>query len=162
MRTKWCQKGIKKIFLLENRCLKSNVSKENIISYQGHLWGDNVSTLLSEIPESKFDLIILADLVFNHNQHRQLLTTLLRCLKRSSESDVPENRAYAYCIYSHHVPKWADRDLAFFELARIEEFGFKVEHVYDETWNPMFPDDIGDIVKRSTVYCYRLWLPEKN
>ncbi|KAJ3121190.1 nicotinamide n-methyltransferase [Nowakowskiella sp. JEL0407] len=131
------------------------------ISIQGHLWGEDATPLLAALKTPKFHLLILADLIFNHNQHRQLLRTIVNCLQPTPASSAPEDRSYAYCIYSHHVPKWADRDLAFFELATLEEYGLEVEHVYDETWSPMFPDDNGDIVKRSTVYCWRLWLPEK-
>lgn len=45
---------------------------------QGHLWGTPVEPLLAPLSEDgsvKFDVIILADLIFNHSQHRQLLQT---------------------------------------------------------------------------------------
>jgi len=46
--------------------------------------------------------------------------------------------------FSHHNPKWWDRDLKFFERAQEEEFGFRAQELYKERWQPMFVDDVGD------------------
>jgi nicotinamide N-methyltransferase len=51
---------------------------------KGHLWGSSVEPLLealSDVGESKFDVIIMADLIFNHNQQTQLLQTARTALK---------------------------------------------------------------------------------
>ncbi|KAI8808429.1 putative methyltransferase-domain-containing protein [Cladochytrium replicatum] len=119
----------------------------------GYLWGDDASDVLGALDEGeRFDLIILADLVFNHNQHRQLLSSIERTLAPNG---------IVLCSFSHHVPKRAPQDLAFFELAQAPPFDFEVEHLFDEKWNPMFPNDTGDLEMRSTVYFYSLKLPQQ-
>ncbi|KAI8803892.1 putative methyltransferase-domain-containing protein [Cladochytrium replicatum] len=114
----------------------------------GYLWGEDATDVLGALDEGeRFDLIILADLVFNHNQHRQLLTSVQRMLAPNG---------IVLCSFSHHVPKRAPQDLAFFELAQTPRFDFEVEHLFNEKWKPMFPNDTGDLEKRSTVYFYSL------
>jgi predicted nicotinamide N-methyase len=51
---------------------------------QGHLWGTSVEPLLAalaDVGETKFDVVIMADLIFNHNQQTQLLQTARAALK---------------------------------------------------------------------------------
>ncbi|CAM9311275.1 unnamed protein product [Choristocarpus tenellus] len=55
-----------------------------------------------------FDVVVMADLLFNRSQHRQLLMTCRRCL-------APYGTAWV--SFSHHDPGKASLDLAFFDLA---------------------------------------------
>ncbi|KAI8908482.1 hypothetical protein EDD86DRAFT_207774 [Gorgonomyces haynaldii] len=112
---------------------------------RGYIWGDDVTPLL-EANEGKFDLILLADLIFNHTEHERMLKTCLLALK---------DDGVVLTTFSHHVPKWADRDLKFFEIA--QDLGFASEELYSEKWTAMFPDDKGDLDMRQTVRCFKLW-----
>lgn len=50
--------------------------RENVVNVQGHLWGSSMEPLLaalSESGETKFDVIIMADLIANHSQQNKLL-----------------------------------------------------------------------------------------
>ena len=117
----------------------------------GFLWGSDVTPLFESFPsgtEHKFDLIILCDLVFNHSQHHSLLKTCCECL--AEEGSI-------YCVFSHHRPKWADRDMKFFSIAR-EEYNMEVMELDSVTMDPMFEHDFGDVVMRSTVKTFILRL----
>ncbi|KAJ8522324.1 hypothetical protein ONZ45_g1094 [Pleurotus djamor] len=117
------------------------------VSVQGYLWGSSVQPLLSSLPspEDKFDTIILSDLVFNHSQHDALLTT---CENAMSSGGC------ALVLYSHHIPKFAHKDMGFFDKAR--ERGWACEEVLTRTFPPMFPEDSGDVDVRSTVHGWKL------
>jgi predicted nicotinamide N-methyase len=50
--------------------------RENVVNVQGHLWGSSMEPLLAALSESgdtKFDVIIMADLIANHSQQNKLL-----------------------------------------------------------------------------------------
>ena len=50
------------------------------------MWGSSVLPLLKHLPEgAKFDLIILSDLIFNHNRHYELLLTCQNALSDNGE-----------------------------------------------------------------------------
>jgi nicotinamide N-methyltransferase len=107
----------------------------------GFLWGDDPSALID-----KADVIILSDLVFNHSQHRYLLKTC---------KDVLADDGVAYCVFTHHRPWMAHKDLDIFRLA-TEEFGFNVEKVDSILYGPMFEEDPGDVKVRSTIHFYKI------
>ncbi|KAI8901738.1 hypothetical protein BC833DRAFT_576487 [Globomyces pollinis-pini] len=114
---------------------------------KGYIWGDKEEHLDEPLTKNgKFDLLLLADLIFNHNQHQQLLSS---CKQLLSDNGV------ILITYSHHNPKWIDRDMKFFELS--EQYGFEFKKEYEERWKPMFVNDVGDEVVRATVYCYKMW-----
>ena len=49
--------------------LLSLVSRHDLSSFQGHIWGRDVSPLFALLQESKkFDVIFMSDLIFNHSQ----------------------------------------------------------------------------------------------
>ena len=113
---------------------------------QGYLWGQDEQLLDEPLTvNGKFDLILMADLIFNHSQHENILKTCQQVLNKSG---------MILKTFSHNVVNWADRDMKFFDLAA--EYGFRHELIYDERWDPMFPDDPGDVEVRSTVHCYIL------
>ena len=114
---------------------------------KGFIWGQDSSDLLQTLGSGhKFDVVLMADLIFNHSEHHNLLRS---CKELLSDDGV------IITTFTHHVVKWADRDMKFFAVA--SELGFDHELVFQEKWDCMFPDDEGDEDIRSTVSCYRLW-----
>lgn len=123
------------------------------ISAQGYLWGNDVTSLTEalEEPEKRFDVLILADILFNHSEHAKLVLTLQRTLKCDAQ-------ACALVFFTPYRPWLLEKDLRFFELAK--EAGLKVtklfEHIMDKV---MFPQDPGDETLRRTVFAYELRWP---
>ncbi len=127
--------------------VSSRPSKEIAVEKQlvaeGYCWGAEPSSLLRYTPEG-FDVLILADLLFNHSEHRKLLSTLKLTLKRSSGSR-------ALVFFTPYRPWLYEKDMAFFDLAR--EAGMKVEKVLEEKVEKiMFAEDRGDEELRRTVF----------
>ncbi|KAF9524558.1 putative methyltransferase-domain-containing protein [Crepidotus variabilis] len=124
---------------------------------QGYIWGRSVENLLSALPDSTsqaFDLVILSDLIFNHSQHDALLNTCRMALSTS----VPD-QALGPCVlvfYTHHRPHLAHRDMDFF--AKAENKGWKCEKILEKVFPPMFPNDPGEEIVRSTVHGWKLTL----
>ncbi len=120
---------------------------------QGFLWGSDPSPLLSLLPpDSKgYDILILTDLIFNHSQHHQLVSSCLSLLSPTGS---------ILLTFSSHVPKKRDKDLAFFPLC--EEAGLEIKEHFEEKMEPMFGDEayVGvteeERVVRGTVGCYIL------
>ena len=144
----------------------------------GYVWGSSVDPLLAtailqetgtesnvdadadavDPDASKFDLIILSDLIFNHSQVRHhhypsqsssSLPIFLHLLRRSfvinkiNISDEKKHRALlttcertiapSGCVlvfYTHHRPRLAHRDMVFFEMA--SEMRWECEKVLTE------------------------------
>ncbi|KAF2220432.1 putative methyltransferase-domain-containing protein [Elsinoe ampelina] len=115
----------------------------------GLLWGADVSEVKSLLPTSDgFDILILADLLFNHSEHGKLIKTIQSTLRRSLE-------AKALVFFTPYRPWLLAKDLAFFDLAR--DNGFLVtkilEHVMEKV---MFENDPGDELLRRTVFGYEV------
>ncbi|KAF8919489.1 putative methyltransferase-domain-containing protein [Mucidula mucida] len=114
------------------------------VSIQGYLWGQSVQPLLDVLPgSSRFNLIILSDLIFNHSQHDALLNTCERSIDTSQNARV-------LVFYSHHRPHLAHKDMEFFSKAR--DRGWTCEEIVTKTFPPMFPDDPGSEEVRATVH----------
>lgn len=105
--------------------------------------------------EDKFDKIFLADLIFNRSEHRKLLWTVSKSLRRGS--------GRCYVSFSHHDPAKAPLDLVFFTLAAGEEFGFLVEKI-GSVQRPTYPFRMSDGLdeKRGDVHLYVLSLPSTS
>lgn len=112
----------------------------------GFLWGTDIKPLLELAGGSKFDVVILSDVIFNHNCQEDLLKT---CKEALSE------KGQVLVSFSHHKPNRAHLDLRFFELAE-KQFGFKVEKKFSLLMKPMFEKDFGDESMRATVQFYVL------
>lgn len=145
--------------LVEN--MKLNVkdcalmTDKSLIAVEGYLWGAPVERLTAHLnePEKSFDLLILADLLFNHSEHRALLATLSKTLSR-------RRCARALVFFTPYRPWLLQKDLAFFDLAR--DAGFVVKKIFEKVLeNVMFENDRGDEVLRRTVFGYEL-LWKKN
>ena len=95
-----------------------------------------------------FDIIFMADLLFNRSEHRKLLWTIKHCLKRTG---------ICYITFSHHDPQKRLLDLNFFTLAVEPEYGFEVAFIRQES-RPSYPfvEADGMDEMRGIVYMYTL------
>jgi nicotinamide N-methyltransferase len=101
------------------------------------LWGAPTSNLTKYLDEGEqgFDVLILADLLFNHSEHAKLIQTVQQTLKKSGE-------ARAYVFFSPYRPWLLEKDLAFFEEAG--KAGFRVEKTFEKVMEKvMFEEDPG-------------------
>lgn len=119
---------------------------------EGYLWGAPLDNLTSLLPiqekDTSFDLLILADLLFNHSEHAKLLSTVQETLKHSPDSQ-------ALVFFTPYRPWLLQNDLAFFALAR--DGGFAVEKFFEKVMDSvMFEEDPGDELLRRTVFGYSL------
>lgn len=131
----------------------SALKNKSTIVAEGYLWGSAADVLKLHLPSgtSGFDLLILADILFNHSEHRKLLSTVHTCLKKSSDS-------VALVFFTPYRPWLLDKDLHFFDLAR--EDGFEVTQISEQIMDKvMFEDDPGDEILRKTVFGYQLKWP---
>lgn len=106
---------------------------------EGYAWGSDPSHLLAHLGTAgeKFDVLILADLLFKHPQHGNMLKTVELTLSRKEDSA-------AFVFFTSYRPWLQQADLAFFDLAR--ERGFLVERVFEKRLEkPMFENDPGDV-----------------
>ncbi|KAJ2906462.1 putative nicotinamide n-methyltransferase protein [Zalerion maritima] len=119
---------------------------------QGYVWGADTVPLLDNInPESGFDILILADLLFRHSEHGHLLDTVQGALKKTKDSK-------ALVFFTSYRPWLKHKDMAFFDLAR--ERGFVVEKLLDEKLErPLFENDPGDVDVQKTVTGWSLTWP---
>lgn len=76
----------------------------------------------AENGRGRFDVIIMADLLFNRSQHAQLLETCDRCLRTGGSEE-----AAVWVSFSHHDPEKAELDMKFFALA--DEKGFTAKRI---------------------------------
>ncbi|KAI1612860.1 putative methyltransferase-domain-containing protein [Exophiala viscosa] len=126
--------------------------KSNIVA-EGFLWGSSIEPITVHLqPDPQgFDLLILADILFNHSEHAKLLTTLRECLKKSADS-------LALVFFTPYRPWLLEKDLNFFDLARAD--GFVVTKVLEHTMDKvMFENDPGDETLRRTVLGYEVRWP---
>ncbi|TVY25018.1 Protein N-terminal and lysine N-methyltransferase [Lachnellula hyalina] len=121
-------------------------SDEKNIVAEGYCWGADPAPLLSHLPPSAggFDILILADLLFNHSEHAKLVSTITSTLARREDSK-------ALVFFTPYRPWLYEKDMAFFDLVR--EAGFAVEKVLEEKMEKvMFEGDPGDEELRRTVF----------
>lgn len=87
---------------------------------QGYLWGNDTTALQDAVESGSggFDLLILADILFNHSEHEKLASTLSQTMRRD-----PASRALVF--FTPYRPWLLQKDLNFFGVAR--DSGFVVE-----------------------------------
>ena len=127
-------------------------SKPSIVA-EGFLWGNPVEPLKVHLDASidGFDLLILADILFNHSEHEKLVATVQQTLRR-------DDGACALVFFTPYRPWLLEKDLHFFDLARAA--GLKVEKILEKTMDKvMFETDPGDELLRRTVFGYQLKWP---
>lgn len=130
--------------------------RQDALVAKGYIWGRDAAPLLAELPtgRERFDVLILADLLFRHSEHGHLLDTI-----RDAMSKGPESKAFVF--FTSYRPWLQHKDLAFFDLAR--ERGFVVEKILERKMDKaMFEDDPGDvdILKTCTGWTV-MWPGEK-
>ncbi|KAL4809932.1 hypothetical protein BDV18DRAFT_129901 [Aspergillus unguis] len=118
----------------------------------GYKWGSDVKPLLDYIPEDSrdkgFDVLIMADVVYSHREHGNLVKTMQETLKK-------EKDAVALVIFTPYEPWLLPQTERFFPLA--QEGGFTVTKVFEKlTEKVLFEDDPGDERLRRTVFGYEL------
>jgi nicotinamide N-methyltransferase len=104
---------------------------------EGYLWGAPIQDIVQHLPgdDKAFDVLILADLLFNHSEHAKLIQTVQLTLKKGSGSK-------AYVFFTPYRPWLLQKDLAFFDLAR--DAGFVVEKTFEKVMDKvMFEEDLG-------------------
>lgn len=120
----------------------------------GHLWGHDVESILKQNSSGRrFDVIILCDLIFNHSQHANMLKTCVEALNDGGK---------AFCLFSHHRPWLAQKDLEFFKIASADPFRFTVKQFQSQSMNVMFENDPGDEEVRKLVHFYELTRPSNS
>jgi nicotinamide N-methyltransferase len=130
------------------------LTDKTVIEAEGYLWGnasDKLTSYLDGQPEG-FDLLILADILFNHSEHEKLIDSIRGTMKKSADSR-------ALVFFTPYRPWLLEKDLRFFELAK--EAGFHVGKLFEKTMEKvMFDNDPGDELLRRTVFGYEVkWLP---
>ncbi|KAK2737956.1 hypothetical protein FQN57_007310 [Myotisia sp. PD_48] len=114
--------------------------KPSPLHVEGYSWGASTETICSylETPSAGFDVLILADVIYNHPQHHNLILSVKKTLKNSPES-------VAFVVFTPYQPWLLDKIVAFFPLA--EENGFKVTKLFEKVMDKLlFEDDPGLIV----------------
>lgn len=106
---------------------------------QGHLWGAPVEDLLTLLPEErrskKFQTVILADLLFNHSEHAKLIKSVQQTLQQ-------DRNACALVFFTPYRPWLLEKDLAFFDLARDNQF--QVKQIFEKVMDKvLFEKDPG-------------------
>lgn len=108
----------------------------------GYKWGADTSELMSLLPVDrasdagpKFDTLIMADVVYSHREHPNLIKTMQETLKRSED-------AVALVIFTPYQPWLLPKTEKFFPLA--EQNGFVVNKVFEKVLDTLlFEDDPG-------------------
>lgn len=104
---------------------------------EGYKWGSDVGELLGHLPSGSeaFDVLIMADVVYSHREHGNLIKTMHQTLKRSAES-------VALVIFTPYQPWLLPKTEQFFPLA--EENGFEVTKIFEKVMDEvLFEDDPG-------------------
>ncbi|KAJ5116154.1 nicotinamide N-methyltransferase [Penicillium angulare] len=151
--------------LVSNMQYNADLSAENVPSQsrlyvEGYRWGSTVEPLLAHIPSSNgekptgFDTLIMADVVYSHREHPNLIKTMHMALKKDPS-------AVALVIFTPYQPWLLSKTEKFFPLAESE--GFTVTKIFEKLMdNVLFEDDPGDERLRRTVFGYELrWAPEQ-
>lgn len=126
--------------------------EQDVIVAKGFVWGFDPVPLLAELPgapDERFDVLVLADLLFRHAEHGKLLDTIRDTMRRARGSK-------AFVFFTSYRPWLQHKDLAFFDLAR--ERGYVVDQILDRKMDrPLFEDDPGDreILKTCTGWVVR-------
>lgn len=147
------QHNIDRLVALQKKARADAAIESQTLLAQGLRW-DQQDTLAAMRADhaSGYDILILSDLLFNHSQHRALLTATTR---------LSHPHSLVLVAFSHHRPKFIKEDLDFFRMAS-EEFQFHVQLQDTFQYEPMFKEDPGDPSIRSQVYFYTMTRQDPN
>ncbi|KAF7538325.1 hypothetical protein G7Z17_g12665 [Cylindrodendrum hubeiense] len=123
-----------------------------VIHAMGFVWGADPVPLLARLnpgpaPDAstpaqegsveRFDVLVLADLLFRHSEHGAMIKTIRETLRKTRDS-------VAYVFFTSYRPWKKEMDERFFDIAR--EQGFEVEQVSERRLDkPLFDNDPGDL-----------------
>lgn len=113
------------------------VRQPSPLRVEGYAWGASTETICSHLqsPQSGFEVLILADVIYNHPQHHTLIASVQKTLKKTRD-------AVAFVVFTPYQPWLYDKIVAFFPLA--EKSGFKVTKLFEKTMDKLlFEDDPG-------------------
>ncbi|EFQ97662.1 Nnt1p [Nannizzia gypsea CBS 118893] len=137
-------------------CEKFIKKQPSPLYVEGYKWGDSTDRICSflDLPSAGFDVLILADVIYNHPQHHSLIESVKMTLKRSKTS-------VAFVVFTPYQPWLLEKIAAFFPKA--EQSGFKVNKIFEKVMDKLlFEDDPGDELLRRTVFGYELrWKEEE-
>jgi EEF1A N-terminal glycine/lysine methyltransferase len=124
---------------VESACAASLILPHSHLHVAGYKWGAPTDELLSYLPRQQgqqgFDLLIMADVVYSHREHGNLILTMQKTLKRSPE-------AVALVIFTPYEPWLLPKTEKFFPLA--EQNGFTVKKLFEKLMNKvLFEEDPG-------------------
>lgn len=148
------------------------ISQGSRLHVAGYKWGAETDEIRSFLPEPSagFDLLIMADVIYSHREHQNLISTMQRTLKRSAD-------AVALVFFTPYQPWLLPKTEKFFPLA--EENGFTVTKIFQKVLDKvLFENDPGvrtqscnrsfsadipqDETLRRTVFAYELrWAPDR-
>lgn len=116
---------------------KSLLSSPESLCVEGYRWGDPVEPLFSHLPPGSagFDLLIMADVIYSHREHHNLIKTMHKTLKRTPES-------VALVVFTPYQPLVLPKIANFFPLA--EKSGFQVTKIFEKVMDKLlFEHDPG-------------------
>lgn len=100
--------------LNKNITLNVEPSSAGKIKVVGHIWGEDVTSLLQAIGGDQYDVALAAECLWKHDSHTDFLRSLAASIK-------PEG--FLIVTFSHHIPGLEADDLSFFDKAA--SFGFR-------------------------------------
>jgi nicotinamide N-methyltransferase len=118
------------------------IPAESHLHVTGYKWGADTAEItsflsLEAVPPAaaRFDVLIMADVVYSHREHPNLILTMQRALKRTAD-------AVALVIFTPYQPWLLPKTEKFFPLA--EESGFTVIKIFEKAMDTvLFKDDPG-------------------
>lgn len=113
------------------------IPSSSSLHVDGYKWGNPVEPLFEYLPEGGkgFDLLIMADVVYNYPEHPNLIKIMQQCLKKTSD-------AVALVVFTPYEPWFLPRTQTFFP--RAENSGFEVTNVFEKVMDTvLFENDPG-------------------
>ena len=112
-----------------------------------YVWGEDCRRLLEANGGHKYDIVILADCIFNRSVHRQLVESMAMLME--------EVNGVCYCSFSHHDPQKTELDLRFLEICREQGYATILQHKEQRQSYP-FAENDGLDDARGWVYVYEI------
>jgi nicotinamide N-methyltransferase len=113
-----------------------------------YVWGTAVDRLLAANGGQRYDVVIMADCIFNRASHKELVKSMVLLLKDSDD-------ATCYCSFSHHDPQKRELDRVFLTLCVQEGYMCQEIHREQRRSYPFFEED-GMDEDRGWVYVYAI------
>lgn len=124
---------------LSAHLIPATSSDRRRLNVEGYKWGNSVEPLLAHLPPTgtpaAFDVLIMADVVYSHREHGNLVKTMQQTLKK-------DPAAVALVIFTPYEPWLLPQTERFFPLA--EAGGFTVTKIFEKMMDDvLFENDPG-------------------